>query len=161
MKDYGLRAKSIVLGGGLETMGFHYVLLEDALDALTQAEAAQPPTKIGVLAADVGDYTAYVAYFDDHERLQVAVDKLNATRLDTDSMDPAGAEMRIEKLLSVPDVIDDDFLDLLAGYLSDAGREIERADDVRERLEQKAADEAEEEEPEPVIPSPGQEEIGL
>jgi len=126
------------------------------------AEApARAPTKIGVLAHETGDYTAYVAYFDDPARLQVAVDKLNASRLDTYSMEAAQAETRTEKLLSIPDVIDDDFLDLLAGYLSDAGQEIERADDVRERLEEAAREAAEEEEPEPVIPSPGQEEIGL
>lgn len=117
-------------------------------------------TKIGVLAYDVGDYTAYVGYFDSSEKLQKAVDRLNAERLDMDDREPARGEVRIETVRVVPDTIDDDFLDLLAGLLSDAGPEIERADDRRERLAEQEA-EAEPAQPEPIIQSPGQEEIGL
>ncbi len=123
--------------------------------------------KIAVLAIDTGDYHVYVGYFSDVEALSRAVAKLNAERLDMDAMEPAAAEVRTETLRDVPDVIDDDFLDLLAGLLSEAGPEIERASDVKERLEEEAQErEAERQEKEaalaaPVVPSPGQERMEL
>ena len=113
--------------------------------------------KVGVLAIETGDYTAYVAYFDDPVRLQAAVDQLNAERMDSNTGELANAEVRVEKIQVVPDAIDDDFLDLLAALLNDSVfAEIEDAKDRRERLAEEAAEEAE---PEPFIPSPGQMEL--
>jgi hypothetical protein len=111
--------------------------------------------KIGILAVDNGDYSAYVGFFDDPARLRVAVEKLNAERLN-EYGDPAHAEMHVVSLATVPDVIDDNFLDTLAGMLAEAGVEIEMAEARKERLAGEAEDDAE---PEPFVPSPGQLEL--
>lgn len=112
--------------------------------------------EIAVLAIDNGEYTAYVGYFDSPARLKAAVGKLNEERLDRNTDEPAEAEYRVETVEVVPDIIDDAFLDRLARMLEDAGADIESADDRKQRLAQQAADE---EEPEPFVPSPGQMEL--
>lgn len=118
------------------------------------------PTKIGVLAVDTGDYDAYVAYFDDPVRLAAAVAKLNEERRDDNTGENASVEVHTEAVLTVPAVIDDTFLDLLAGLANDSAyTEIEYAEDRRVRLAEEAAEQAADEIP--FIPSPGQEEIGL
>jgi hypothetical protein len=115
--------------------------------------------RIGVLSHDNGEYDAYVAYFDDPVKLAVAVAKLNEERMDTEAMELAAAEVRTETLHTVPDVIDDAFLDLLAGMLEDAGVYIESA---KQRADRLAEEEAERLAAEiPFMPSPGQEEMGL
>lgn len=132
------------------------------LDILHEiAVQPEPVRKIGILSHDNGDYSAYVGFFDDPKRLQAAVDKLNAERLDTDNLEPAQAEVSIHVVERVPDHVGDEFLDRLAGLLSDAGVEIERSDDRRERLEQEETERRETEEgAKPFVPSPGQMEIG-
>ena len=111
-------------------------------------------SKIGVLAYDTSDYTSLVGYFDNPVKLQRAVDKLNAERLDVYDGEPARAEVHVKVVERVPDVIDDAFLNRLVGMLTDAGVEIERAEDVEERLRAAA-----EEELDPIVTSPGQMEL--
>lgn len=116
--------------------------------------------KIGVLTHDNGDYDVYVAFFSDPDKLAAAVKKLNAERIDRNTGDPADAEYHVITVEDVPDVIDDAFLDKLAGLLEDGGADIEWAKDRQERLDE-AADEAEVEFLKPIKPVPGQEEAGL
>ena len=136
--------------------------MEAAADRATDAVMALT-RKIGILAYDNGDYNAYVGYFDDPKALQRAVDKLHEERRDRYEMEPANAEVHVEMVRVVPDYLGDDFLDLLVGMLEDAGVEIETARDAKERREEEERERAEEEEEaaRPIVPSPGQEEIGL
>jgi len=114
-------------------------------------------TKIAVLMHDNGEYNAYVGYFDDPDRLEAAVRRLNAERWDTEAMEEAAAEVDTIEVRVVPDVIDDDFLDLFASLLEDAGVYIESAADRRERLaEQEAERIAEENFVPPAMVAPGQ-----
>lgn len=118
------------------------------------------PKRIGVLMHDNGEYNAYVGYFDSPAKLEAAVRRLNAERWDTEAMEEAAAEVDTIEVRVVPDVIDDDFLDLLADMLEDAGVYIESASDRKERLaEQEAERIAEDVLPPPTVVVPGQ--IGI
>lgn len=117
------------------------------------AEMIALPTKIAALSHDNGEYDVYVGYFDNRERLEAAVAKLKAERLDMNADEPPDCEVRPERIHRVPAEIDDVFLDLLAGMLDDAGADVERADQRAERLREEAIERGE---PLPFVPSPGQ-----
>ena len=123
--------------------------------------------KIGILTHDNGEYDVYVAHFEDPDKLKAAVAVLNAERLDLDSMEPANADVLVITLQTVPDIIDDAFLDILASHLSEAGVEIERTHEKKDRMEEEAQErelerqEDEQRRAEPIVRAPGQERMGL
>jgi hypothetical protein len=98
-------------------------------------------SRVGVLTHDNGEFDAYVAYYDDPDRLEEAVKRLNAERWDTEAMEPVQAEARTVTVIHVPDVIDDDFLDQMAMWLEDAGVYVESAAEAEERRAEEEADE--------------------
>lgn len=110
--------------------------------------------KIGILAYDNGEFDQYVGYFDDAERLGLAVERLNRERLDREHGEMADASVWAKELIHVPEVIDEAFLDLLAGLLNeDDVFDIESYDDRVQRLAEEILDE---EDDEPIPVSPGQ-----
>ena len=95
--------------------------------------------KIGILTHDNGEYDAYVGFFSDGDRLKAAIAKLKAERLDEFGEEPDVDAIAIA-LEDVPEVIDDAFLDRLAGMLSEACIEVERTEERNERLAKEVAE---------------------